>query len=103
MDDRIISRLIQIGTVMAVSGTKARVRHEDSGIISDWLPVLQRTDEVVAIQSAGSHTHDGSAGSAAGTHTHTAAVTSWVPNVNDKVVCVYLPMQNSDGFIIGRI
>lgn len=93
MDDRIISRMIQIGTVMAVQGTKARVRHEDTGIISDWLPILQRTNEVVTVKTG--YGPDG--------HTHQASVTSWVPQVNEKVVTVYLPMENSDGFIIGRI
>lgn len=93
MDDRIVSRLIQIGTVMAVQGTKARVRHEDTGIISDFLPVLQRTGEVVSVET----------GYGPDSHKHDASVTSWVPQVNDRVLCIYLPIENSDGFIIGRI
>lgn len=98
-------RIIQIGTVMAVDGTKARVRHQDTGITSDWLKVLQRTNELVTIGSAGSHTHDVSEGScgSAGDHTHTAAVSSWAPQVNDVVLVLYLPMKDSDGFILGRI
>ena len=98
-------RIIQIGTVMDVSGTKARVRHEDTGITSDWLIVLQRPGEVVTLQTAGYHTHDVSEGScgSAGDHTHTAAVASWAPKVNDKVLVLYLPMKDSDGYILGRI
>lgn len=98
-------RIIQIGTVMDVSGTKARVRHLDTGITSDWLTVLQRTNEVVTLQTAGNHSHSVSEGSCspAGDHTHTAAVTTWVPQVNDTVLVLYLPMTDSDGFILGRI
>lgn len=39
----ILSRLVQTGTVTAVDSAKrrARVKFKDTGIISDWLYVLQ--------------------------------------------------------------
>ena len=27
----------------------------------------------------------------------------WVPDINDIVVCLYMPVENGDGFIIGGI
>ena len=27
----------------------------------------------------------------------------WMPSVNDKVVCIYLPVFNGDGFILGVV
>lgn len=28
---------------------------------------------------------------------------SWIPAVNDKVLCLYLPVFNGDGFVLGVI
>lgn len=111
MDDSIISRMIQIGTVTDVSGKKARVKFQNTDITSDWLPVLQRTGEIVEVKSNGSHSHtitcsgEGCSpqSNTTGAHVHQAAVTIWAPKVNDTVVVVFLPVFNSDGFIIGGV
>lgn len=113
MDEKILERLAQIGTVTAIQGTTARVLFPDTQITSDWLPILQRKGELVRTinAEAGKHTHDistpegsGSA-SESGNHTHTATseVVSWVPQIGTTVLVIYLPVFNSDGFIIGGI
>lgn len=43
MDDALIRRMIQVGTVTAVSGTKARVLFKGSGMTSGWLSICQDT------------------------------------------------------------
>lgn len=111
MDESTISRLLKIGIVTAVNaGNKtARVKFLDQDFTSDWLYVLQRPGEVVTVVSSGKHTHeltlsegDGTA-SEAGAHIHTATVAAWMPKVNDKVLVAYLPIFNSDGFVLGGI
>ncbi len=41
--EKILLNLVRLGTVTAVDAKKrrARVKFQDSGIISDWLPVVQ--------------------------------------------------------------
>lgn len=86
----ITGRIIQVGTVTGVNGTRVRVTFQDSGITSDWLYVLQRTGETVTVQTA-----DG--------HTHQAKVATWIPSIGDNVLVAYTPVTGSDGFVIGKI
>lgn len=92
----LLKRLVQIGTVTSVNGTQARVLFKDSGMTSGWLSVLQRPGEGVAVttRTAGDPEH---------VHGASGSVTSWMPKVNDTVLCLYLPVSNSDGFILGRV
>lgn len=114
-----IERLIQVGTVTAVDHAthKVRVKFLDTGLTSDWLSVLKNAPSV-SIGTAGAHSHGGSVSvDAADGHTHSASasidksedhnhttsVSLWMPGVNDTVLVVYLPVFNSDGFVIGGI
>lgn len=112
-DEGVLKRLVQVGIVTDIKGTTARVKFPDTGLTSDFLHVLQRKDEIVAVtvQAAGTHSHsisvsEGSASCGdAGSHTHVASgkVVSWMPKVNESVLVVFLPIFNSDGFILGGI
>lgn len=112
-------RLIQVGTVTAVdpNAHKVRVKFLDTGLTSDWLSVLKNAPSV-SISTAGAHSHGGSVSvnsadghshgasvsiEQADGHRHTASVNLWMPAVNDTVLVVYLPVFNSDGFVIGGI
>lgn len=112
-------RLIQIGVVTALDhdAHKVRVKFQDTGLTSDWLCVLKNTPSV-AIGSSGAHSHTGSVSvnaadghshgasvsiGQAEEHKHTASTSCWMPCVNDTVLVVYLPVFNSDGFVIGGI
>lgn len=104
----ILPNLVRIGTVSAVDTNRrrARVIFPDMDIVSGWLYVLQMPGAVVNMENAGRHTHvDGASltTSEDGEHKHTATVGSWMPKVNDKVVVLYLPVFNSDGFVLGVI
>lgn len=91
-----IERLVQIGTVSAVDMDthKVRVLFPNTGLVSDWLCVLRNTPQVSI---------SGAAVDGAGTHAHGATVSPWLPKVNDTVLVLYLPIFNSDGFVIGGI
>ena len=56
----ILSRLVQTGTVTAVDSAKrrARVKFKDTGIISDWLYVLQHHGANFYIKPDAKHTHE---------------------------------------------
>ena len=79
-------------------------------------------DHAHSAGNAGSHNHPGSSVNIVqdGEHTHTSSVgyvgdrpqqkhshtrsyvTWWMPKINDKVLVLYLPILNADGFILGR-
>lgn len=110
--ENILANLVRIGTVSAVDASKrvARVIYQDKGMTSGWLNVLQHNGAGVAVEEDGDHTHTitdtysgGGSASTAGKHSHAAAVTYWMPKVNDQVIVVYLPVFNADGFILGAI
>ncbi len=112
-------RLIQVGTVTTVdtAAHKVRVKFLDTGLTSDWLSVLKNAPSVsigtagahshggeVSVDMANGHTHGASVSiEQADGHKHTASVSLWMPGVSDTVLVVYLPVFNSDGFVIGGI
>lgn len=103
---RILRRLVRVGVISSVNthDLTARVYFEDVGMVSDWLPVLQHSGAAVSVKAAGHHTHDASVSIiAGGAHTHDAGLGAWMPDVGVQVVCLYLPLFNSDGFILGAI
>ena len=108
----ILSRLVQTGTVTAVDSAKrrARVKFKDTGIISDWLYVLQHHGANFYIKPDAKHTHEitdtftgGGTASEFPDHDHLPGshLTYWMPKVNDRVLCLYLPVFNGDGFVLG--
>lgn len=111
--DKILSRLVQVGTVTSVDSGKrmARVKFHDTGLISSPLIVLQHFAAGLYIELDAEHTHDitdtftgsGSA-STFPAHTHPGShLTYWMPKVNDAVLVLYLPVDDSDGYILGGI
>ena len=113
MNESIFKRMFQLGTVTALDAEKkkARVKFQNTGIISDWLYVVQFPGMGVAVKADGEHTHTitdtysgGGSASTQPNHNHAGTVTTgWMPKINDTVLAFYLPEFNSDGFIIGKI
>lgn len=110
--EQILSRLVQIGTVSAVdpSNRKARVIFRETGHTSGWLYVLQHHGSGVYTSPSGAHTHeitttstDEISASTQPDHSHSGSVTWWMPKINDQVLVLYLPVFNSDGFILGGV
>ena len=119
MDDSVVARIVQVGIVTVVDpdGHRCRVKFPDTGLTSDWLRVLRQTPGV-SVSNGGAHSHTGAVSVSAGSdHSHSASVTineanshghdvgvsAWMPKVNDTVVVIYIPVFNSDGFVIGVV
>lgn len=86
------TNLTRIGIVSSVdpSGGKARVFFPTMGnMVSEWLYVLRFPNAVVKIKEDGKDKD--------------LPVYDWFPAVNDRVVCLYLYGDNTDGFILGVI
>ena len=113
MDESIIKRMIQLGTVTALDEgkKKGRVIFQDTGITSDWLYVLQYPGMGIEVTPDGGHTHTitdtytgGGSASTEPDHDHSGTTTTaWMPVINDTVLVLYLPIFNSDGFILGKV
>lgn len=122
---------VRLGKVTDVNKEKrlVRVKFEDTGITSGWLPVMQHYKAIVYTESAGSHDHlfihspgaltiqtqqsgtrtiwdeeEKTTGADNSTdHQHKSYVVWWLPAIDDIVVCLYLPCFNADGFVLGGI
>lgn len=79
-----LSGLVMEGIVTAVSGRLARVKLPETGEISGWLTVLRSTPAV----------------SVQGTR---AQVAPWTPAVNDRVLALFRPVENGEGYILGGL
>lgn len=103
-----ISRLVQVGTVTDIDNDKhrARVKFQLTGITSGWLFVLDTHPHIPDFDPAPQQTDEkggGSGEAAFEAHTHPLTIKQWMPHVNDTVLCIYLPVFNSDGFVLGGI
>lgn len=115
--EKILARMVQVGTVSDIDAQKkkVRVKFPDTEIVSGWLYVLQRPGAGLSIKADGGHTHevkvkDTYTGGGSGeikhvpAHDHKESVTTtWLPKVNDRVVVLYLPIANGDGFVLGGL
>lgn len=113
--ERMLARIVRVGLVSDVNGTQCRVIFPDNNQTSGWLHVLQHSGAALHIPEAGAHTHTAtvrdtySGGGTAtisedGAHTHASAVTQqWIPKINSKVLILYIPVDNGDGFVLGEI
>lgn len=109
--DSVLESIVRIGIVSDLdkSRKRARVIFRDLDMTSGWLYVLQHPT-VVDISAAGEHYHNikdtytgGGMCDFDGKHSHNAGVEAWMPKINQSVLVLYLPVFNSDGFILGVI
>ena len=112
--NEILSRLVQTGIVSAVDSSNRTARGilEATGHTSGVLKVLQHYGANFYIEPDAKHTHDiadtytgGGSASTFPHHDHLPGshLTWWMPKVNDRVLILYLPVFNGDGFILGGI
>ena len=98
----VLKKIIRVGTVQTYYPDKnaARGKFDDKGgIISAPLKVIRRPRSIVP----GRSDQEGGKTAIAEGHSHAAYVTDWVPQVNDMVVCIYVPGGDGDGFILGKV
>lgn len=104
--DNVLANLVRVGTVFAVDDTarKARVRFDDKDLTSGWLAVLKSPPFIPSRERSCTETEGGGSGEAAyESHRHSLTINPWMPSVNDTVLCLYLPVENSDGFVLGAV
>ena len=91
--DTNLEKLVRLGTVTAVDAGKrqARVKYEDTGSLSGWLYVLAAPPSVPDYDAAYE------------SHSHELIIKPWMPKVNETVLILYLPGDNTDGFVLGRV
>lgn len=109
-NETLLTNMVRIGKVSAVDADdlKVRVIYQDTNVTSGWLWVLQRPQTAVSVPTSESHSHtvnsSGEDTTANGSHTHAGSATgSWMPSVNDRVLVLYIPIFNGDGFVLGGI
>ena len=85
MDENYVQNMVRVGIVTDVDkkDRRVRVRFPNLNMTSGWLYVLQSPPDVKIIIDF--------------------TVTPWMPEVNDRVLCLYLPVFNGDGFVLGAI
>ncbi len=102
--------IVRIGIVSDIDAGKrlARVHFPALDVPSDWLMVLQHPQAKLSIQPDGEHDHavTGSGLSltagAVPDHSHPDSTLGfWMPKVGDKVLVLYIPVHEGDGFILG--
>lgn len=105
--ERVLGRMVRVGTVTAVDipARRARVKFHDDGMASGMLYVLASPPFIPKIN--GPQQTEAAAGGSGDTafesHRHGVTVTPWLPRVNDTVLTLFLPADDSDGYILGRI
>lgn len=112
-NNAILENIVRIGIVSAVdSGTrKARVQFDDMGITSGWLFVVQHYAAGIHVEPDNAHTHtitgtdsEGVSASMIPDHNHPGSrLTVWMPKVGERVLVLYIPIFNGDGFLLGGL
>lgn len=103
--ENILENLVRVGTVSSVNSAKrtARVVFNDlGGMVSGNLYVLQHSGTGVAVSDT-ELTYDVGGSPKTESHNHTAALQHWMPSVGQMVVCLYTPVFNGDGYILGGL
>lgn len=107
-NDAVFSAIVRVGTVTAVDNTKrlAQVYFKDMDLPSGWIPVLINRDYIPDYKTTPQRTEFESGGSgdaAFANHKHDLIIKPWMPKVNDQVLCLYEPIRDGRGFVLGGI
>lgn len=105
--ERILGRMVRVGVVTSVDipSRRARVKFDDEDNSSGLLRVLSSPPFIPKIYGP-QQTEPKAGGSGEASfmeHVHEVRIAPWLPKVNDSVLALYLPMDDSDGYILGRI
>ena len=105
-DLSVLKNIVRTGRVSSVNaGTRtARVTFE-SPLVSGELKVIKNPPFIPA-KGAEQRTESESGGSgeaAFAAHSHAVKIAPWLPSPGDYVLCLYIPTDDGDGFVIGGI
>lgn len=97
----------RLGFVTDVNNEKrlSRVKFEDLGYTSDWLPVLISRDFIPDYDvPQETEARAGGAGYPQfESHTHPLVIKPYMPKIGEQVLCIYEPVRGGRGFILGGI
>jgi len=106
----VFSNFLRVGHVTDVDNEKriARVKFDDLDFNSDWLPVLISRDfipdyEDKVLPQRTEFEEGGSGDAEFQKHKHDLIIKPYMPKVNEQVLCVYEPVRNGRGYILGGI
>lgn len=106
----ILKNIVRVGWVSSVNTAErtARVTFRDKGqspIVSGNLKVLKNPPFIPEKDAPQrTETESGGSGDAAfEAHSHAVIIRPWLPSPGDFVLCIYLPTEDGDGFVIGGI
>ena len=109
-DLSVLKNIVRTGRVSSVNAGNrtARVTFEDKGqspLVSGELKVIKNPPFIPA-KGAAQRTESESGGSgeaAFAAHSHAVKIAPWLPSPGDYVLCLYIPTDDGDGFVIGGI
>lgn len=102
-----LENLVRIGTVTWIDPVKrvARVKFKDTDLPSAPLHVLANRPYIpdYEVPHRTEYKGGGIGDSIYEEHAHQLIIKPWMPKVNAVVLCLYLPVWNGDGYILGEI
>jgi len=103
----VFSGFFRLGFVTDVNNSKriARVKFEDLGYTSGWIPVLINRDFIpdYDVPQRTEYEAGGSGDPAFASHKHNLIIKPYMPKKGEQVLCIYEPVRNGRGFILGGI
>lgn len=103
----VFSSFFRVGFVTDVNNQKriARVKFEDLGYTSGWIPVLINKDFIpdYDVPQRTEFEAGGSGDSAFASHKHDLIIKPWMPKKGEQVLCIYEPVRNGRGYVLGGI
>ncbi len=102
----VFSGFFRLGFVTDVNNSKriARVKFEDLGYTSGWIPVLINRDFIPDYDVPQRTEYEAGGGDAAyASHKHDLIIKPYMPKKGEQVLCIYEPVRNGRGFILGGI
>lgn len=103
----VFSGFFRLGFVTDVNNIKrlARVKFADLGYTSGWIPVLINRDFIpdYDVPQRTEFEEGGSGAAAYERHKHDLVIKPYMPKVGEQVLCIYEPVRNGRGFILGGI
>jgi hypothetical protein len=103
----VFSSFVRLGFVTDVNNDKriARVKFEDLGYTSGWIPVLINRDFIpdYDVPQRTEFEAGGSGDPAFASHKHDLIIKPYMPKKGEQVLCLYEPVRNGRGYILGGI
>lgn len=106
-DNTAFSVMVRVGTVTAVDNDKrlAQVYFQDMDLTSGQIPVLINRDFIPGynVPQRTEYESGGTGAAAYESHKHDLIIKPWMPKVGDQVLCLYEPIRDGRGFVLGGI